>query len=131
MSEAIYEQRERQEAVAARAEAAAQDLAREVNFQLVTGPGAYAVLGNLKLLLSHLREVADHLPAGLEHSLTDDRISVTDVHFGTGAVRDPAAQIAAAAEKLRTVSVALSTAAEAAGQAQEDLNSQGFEVTAQ
>lgn len=131
MSEEIYERRERQESTAARAEAAAQELAREVNFQLITGPGAYGVLGNLKVLLSHLVEVVDHLPAGLERSLTDDRITVTDEHFMTGEVRDPANQIAAAAEKLRTVSIALQTAAEAAGQAQEDLNSQSFEATAQ
>lgn len=128
MTDDIFEQRNRQKELADNVEAASQELARAVNFQLVTGPAAHDILGNLKLALSHLREVADHLPQGLSRSLDDGRITVTDRDYVTGEERDPAAQVVAAAEYLRTISIALQTAAEAAELAQGSLNSQGFEA---
>ncbi len=127
----LTETNETMREVALQACNAAEDLARIANGnreRVIPAPTAYALLGELKVLLWHLKEVADYLPTGVAAALTDPRMDVYDRNPYTGADRDPAAQVTLAAHRLRDVSTALEHAATAAEAAQTALNSQGYNI---
>lgn len=108
--------------------AAGEGLARIANGSnghVIPAPVAYDLLGNVKVLLWYLREVAEFLPTGVAHSLTDDRLAVYDRGPG-GDDRDPAGQLALATDALQTLRRSLSDAAAAAEVAQTALNGQGW-----
>lgn len=108
---------------------AVQDLARTAggnNGHVIPAPTAYDLLGNIKVLLIHLREVTDHMPRGLNASLDDTRIVVHDRNDFTGEERGPAQQIALAAQCLTALSASLDAATSHAEIAQTALNSQGY-----
>ena len=120
---------DRQRVAANDACAAAQDLARAANGNnghVIPGPVAYDLLGNIKVLLWHVKEVTEYLPTGLKASLNDPRIEVVDHWAGTP--RDPAGQVAIAAEHLIALTACLADATGYAEAAQTALNSQGYEA---
>lgn len=120
--------------VALEACTAAQELARVANGngeRVIPAPTVFDLLGEIRVLLWHLKEVADYLPAGVQASLADPRLRVYDRDPATEADRDPAAQATLAAHHLRDLSVTLDRAAACAEAAQTALNSQGYEVVSQ
>ena len=109
----------------------AEDLAREANGirgAVLPAPVAYDLLGNLKVALGYLTEVARFMPTGVMASLSDPRLAVYDRNCLTGEARDPAVQAALAAEHMHEILTYLSAAAEAAEDAQVALNSQGYDL---
>lgn len=130
--EQLLAQHERLTDAATHAAEACEDFARNANGHrghVIPAPTAYELLGNLKVLLWSLNEIADFLPTGLENSLGSADITVLDRDFITGEERDPKASVVAATETLRTMWLALAQAAQSAEQAQEAINSQGYEPT--
>ena len=107
---------------------AAEALARVANGsreRVVPAPTAYALLGELRVLLWHLDEVTSYLPTGVAASLADPRFDVYDRDY-RGEDRDPAAQARLAATALSEASSALQQAASAIEAAQTALNGQGY-----
>ena len=105
---------------------ASRDLARAANGtsgHVVPGPVAYDLLGNLKVLLWSLREVA--IPTGVANSLSDERIVVYD-RGPEGDDRDPKEQLIRARAALEQMASALADAAACAEAAQVALNGQGW-----
>lgn len=110
---------------------AAQSLARETNgigFGVLPAPVAYDILGNLKIGLGYLVEVARFMPTGLRNSQADHRLEVYDKNPWTGEDRNPSFQVNLAGEHLTEVLNYLNAAVEAAEDAQVALNSQGYNV---
>lgn len=129
LSDQLLAQHERIESAGNTASGAVQDLARAangMNSHIIPAPTAYDVLGNIKVLLSHLQEVTDFMPSGLTASLEDPRILVRDRHYMTGDERDPAQQVALATAELRALSAVLAAAESLAEAAQEALSSQSY-----
>ncbi len=127
---ALTELWERQVAAADATTDAAQEFARVANGtagNLLPAPVAYDLLGNLKVLLWHLREVTQFLPLGVRESLSEASLEVTDRHPSTGALRDPWRQAEVAASCLRDADKYLNLAALNLEEAQVALNSQGYE----
>ena len=127
----LTEANDLQREFALKAADAAEDLARVANGHrehVIPAPTAYDLLGELKVLLWHLKEVADYLPTGIQAALGDPRLDVYDRDVATGADRDPVAQATLAAHRLRDLSAALDHAATAAEAAQTALNGQGYNV---
>lgn len=107
---------------------ASRDLARAANGNsghVVPGPVAYDLLGNLKVLLWSLREVAEFMPTGVANSLSDERIVVYD-RGPEGDDRDPKEQLIRARAALEQMASALADAAACAEAAQGALNGQGW-----
>lgn len=85
---------------------ACETLTRNANGRrgnVIPAPTAYELLGNLKVLLWPLREIADFLPTGLENSLRSTDITVLDSGFIIGEERDPKASVVAATQALRAI----------------------------
>lgn len=111
---------------------AARDFARAANGNnghIIPASTAYDLLGNLKVLLSDLEEITEHMPRGLAASLNDPRIDVYDLDPSTGEGRGPAEQVAVATEQLRALTAALAAASIHAEAAQSAINSQGYEAS--
>lgn len=107
----------------------AKDLARAANGSAgptIPSPTGYALLGNLKAALWYLGEVVEHLPNGLDQSLSDPRIRVYD-RSPDGVERDPVAQVRLAGEHLRALHRALADAAASAELAQSAIAGQGWD----
>lgn len=110
---------------------AAEALARNANgtrSHIMPAPTAYELLGHLKLALCHLNDVAVHLPQGLQNSLNNPNVTITDRDWRTGDVRDPEESIKLAGQAILRLSAALVAAATFAECAQAALNSQGYET---
>lgn len=108
---------------------AARDLARKANGNrscVTPAPVAYDLLGNLKVSLAMLNEVVSYLPRGLRNSLSDPRLEVYDQDLWSGVTRDPARQVAMAADHLTRLAELLDSAVEHAEAAQVALNRQGY-----
>lgn len=101
-------------------------LANGTGYRVIPAPVAYDLLGELKVALVHLSEVAEFMPRGLCSSLADPRLAVYDRDPWTGERRNPAVQAELASEHMREVLNYLSAAAEAAADAQVALNGQGY-----
>lgn len=126
----LHHDNDRMRAAATHACGASQDFARAANGNnghVIPAPTAYDLLGNIKVLLSNLQEITDHLPRGLQASLEDPLIEIHDRNDFTGETRDPAAQIALARTEITGLSAALAAATALAEAAQSTLNSQGYE----
>ncbi len=120
---------ERQVAAADATTDAAHELARAANGtsgNLLPAPVAYDLIGNLKVMVWHLREVTQFLPEGVRTSLSEPSLEVTDRHPSTGALRDPWHQVEVAASCLRDVDKYLNLAALNLEEAQIALNAQGY-----
>lgn len=110
---------------------AAERLAREANgtrSSVTPAPVAYDLLGNLKVSLSLLTEVVQHLPQGLERSLHDERLDVYDQDPWTGVVRDPVHQVDLASGHLTKAAQRLQAAVTHAEAAQSALGCQGYRL---
>lgn len=109
---------------------AAETLARNANgtrSHIMPAPTAYELLGHLKLALGHLNEVAAFLPQGLQNSLDNPNVTITDRDSLTGEARDPEESVNLARLSLLQLSDALFAAATSADSAQSALNGQGYE----
>lgn len=127
----LQNQNDRMRGTASQASDAAQDFARAANGNnghIIPAATAYDLLGNIKVLLSHVREITEHLPRGLAASLNDPRIEVYDRDPSTGAERGPAEQVALATVELRALTAALEAATNLAEAAQSAINAQGYNV---
>lgn len=115
--------------VANDAREATEQIARAANgnsIRVLPAPAVYELLGNVKVILWHLREAAEYLPRGLAHSLSDGAIEVYDRDPGTGEPRDAAVQVQIASDELAELVASLTAAARAAEAAQTAINSQGY-----
>lgn len=111
------------------ASVAAKDLTRVANgvrYGTIPAPVGYDLLGNVKVLPWYVREATGYLPRGLERSLQEPAPVVYDRDFAAGQDRDPAAQLAIAAEHLERLNAALREAAAVAEAAQSALAGQGY-----
>ena len=89
--------------VANEAREATEQIARAANgnsIRVLPAPAVYELLGNVKVILWHLREAAEYLPRGLARSLSDEAIEVYDRDPRTGEPRDAAVQVGIASDEL-------------------------------
>ena len=110
---------------------AAQELARLANGNrqhLLPAPTAYDILGNIKVLLTHLNEVVDFLPRGLAASLSQPGIRITDV-APSGEPREPETSVSIAADALAVAYTALDKASNYCELAQQAVWGQGYAET--
>lgn len=96
------------------------------NGHIIPAPTAYDLVGNIKILLTDVKEITYHLPSGLAASLNNPWIEVYDRDCLTGEEKQPAEQVAVATRHLRALTTALAAAAEYAEATQSAINSQGY-----